>query len=79
MSILEMFLQPGGCVAYNWFFYAGECKALFIGFGSVGRSRGMRIPDTSITQKVLFIYIVSLSLSVVEPSPDRPLYISLLK
>jgi len=53
MSILEMF-QPGGCVAYNLFSSAGGCKALFIGFGSVGGSRGMRIPDTSITQKVLF-------------------------
>lgn len=60
MSILEMCLQPRECVAYNCFFSWG-CEALFIGFGSVGGSRGMRIPDTSITQKVLFLYSLLVS------------------
>lgn len=40
MSILQMFLQPGGCVAYNCVFSAGGARLLFIGFGSVGGSRG---------------------------------------
>lgn len=66
---LEIFFTIWGCVAYKCF-HSWGCNG-FCSFGS-GRSvglRGMRIPDTSITKKVLFLYSLLVS-SVVEPSLD---------
>jgi hypothetical protein len=57
MSILEMFLQPGGMRCIQLFSQLGGARVFVHFFLVRGRSvglRGMRIPDTSITQKFFF-------------------------